>query len=417
MASKDASDEADLLIVGAGAAGLMTAVWAGRTWPDRRVVLLDGARKIGAKILVSGGGRCNVTHHAVRANDFNGGSPNTIRKILKRFPVEQTVKFFQDLGVELKREPTGKLFPTTDSARSVLEALLRAVNEAGVQLSHPWRVESIEKTDGLFELRSGEGDRVRAGRLVLATGGRSLPKTGSDGHGYRLVENLGHETTGRIFPALVPLKLPEGHPLRDLSGLSVEEAVVSVHRSTGKRLASVQRPLLCTHFGLSGPAAMDISRHWIAARFEDPGAYVSVNWLGAQAPESFETQLRSLGDRTVAGVLREQVPKRLADLLVAEAGLDPSVNGHHLPADRRKRLVRAATGMRLEIAGDRGYRFAEVTAGGVPLDQIDPKTMASRRCEGLFLVGEICDVDGPIGGFNFQWAWSSGHVAGVSALG
>ena len=289
--------------------------------------------------------------------------------------------------------------------------------EAHVHLKHPWRVESIEKKDGLFELRSDKGEMVRAGRLILATGGRSLPKTGSDGHGYRLAESLGHELTGRLFPALVPLKLFEGDGLRDLSGVSVEQAVVSVHRAGGKRLASVQRPVLCTHFGLSGPAVMDISRHWIAARREDPGAYLSINWLGTQTPESFEAQLRSMGDRTVAQVLRDQVPKRLADLLTAEAGLDPSINGHHLSADRRRQLVRVATGMRLEIAGDRGYRFAEVTAGGVPLDQIDPKTMASRRCEGLFLVGEICDVDGPIGGFNFQWAWSSGYVAGVSALG
>jgi predicted Rossmann fold flavoprotein len=408
-------DAADLIVVGAGAAGLMAALWAARTHPTARVVLLDGATKIGAKILVAGGGRCNVTHHAVVASDFNGSSSNAIKKVLQRFSVKQTVEFFAELGVELKREPTGKLFPTTDRAQTVLDALLGAVTDAKVHLMHPWRVEKIESSTGGFVVRGPDGS-ISTRRLILATGGRSLPKTGSDGGGHRLVKELGHGLTERIYPALVPLKLADAHPLRDLSGLSVDDAVLSVHAGSGKCLHSVHHPVLCTHFGLSGPGVLDISRHWIAARFEDAAAWLSVNWFGQTPSNEVQTQLMQMGDQTVGGVLRQRLPKRLADSIAATAKVDPATNGHHLSAEQRKRLVREITAMRLDVSGDRGYTFAEVTAGGVPLDQIDLKTMASRRCPGLQLVGEICDVDGRIGGFNFQWAWASGYVAGTAPL-
>jgi predicted Rossmann fold flavoprotein len=403
-----------LAVVGGGAAGLMAAIQAARQGRCREVVLLDGARTLGAKILVSGGGRCNVTHHAVDERAFAGSSPAAIRKVLRRYGVEATVQFFAERGVALKREETGKLFPVTDRARTVLDALLHAAGDAGVILRHPWRVETIARAGAGFVLRAASGEEARADRVVLATGGRSLPKTGSDGHGYALARALGHTVTPRVLPALVPLTLPAGHPLRELAGLAVPVRL-EVRAGSGRVHARVEGALLCTHFGVSGPAVLDVSRHWIAARFDDPGAGLAVSWLPAVTAETLDASLRGLGAGTLAGRLEQWLPERLGRTLCAIAGVDPGRRGHRLPRDERATVARTLLQMPLPVTGDRGFGYAEVTAGGVPLAELRLDTMQSRVCPGLFLCGEICDVDGRIGGFNFQWAWASGYVAGAAA--
>lgn len=408
---------ADVAIVGAGAAGLMCAISLGRelAGTGRRLVLLDGAARVGVKILVAGGGRCNVTHHAVDEKQYAGGSRNTIRRVLRSFSVADTVALFAALGVELKREDTGKLFPVTDSARTVLDALLGEVARLGVELWHPWRVAAVEHTPGGFTLRrEGSDQSLHARSLVLATGGRALPKSGSDGGGYELARTLGHSITPRVFPALVPLRVGErSRWLTELSGVGVR-AGVEVRRGGGARLARFENGALCTHFGLSGPAVMDASRYLTAAVGEDARAHLQVAWLPGEAFDSVDASLCRLGRRTPLSWLRERLPERLARALCAAHGIDPSAQGSRLPRTERRALAHALVEMPVEIVGDRGYAHAEATAGGVPLDEIDPRGMRSRRCDGLWLVGEILDVDGRIGGFNFQWAWSSGWVAGRS---
>jgi predicted Rossmann fold flavoprotein len=406
--------DADLVVVGAGAAGLMAALWAARSARDRRVFVLDGARLLGAKILVSGGGRCNVTHHAVDERAFNGSSPAAIRKVLRRFDVPRTIEFFRELGVPLRREETGKLFPVTDRARTVLDALLAATREAGVELRHPWRVAAVAPGEDGFVLTSAAGEVIRSPRVVLATGGRSLPKTGSDGGGYALAETLGHTLTPRIFPGLVPLVVPEGHFVRALSGLSVP-ATLEVRAGSGRKRAAMTGSLLCTHFGLSGPVALDVSRHFIDARMDDPEARLVVRWLPDETPDSLDAALRGLGTATVGGLFGGRLPDRLARAMCAHAGVDPTTPGHRLSRQARRAMAEAAAEMTVPVAGDRGYAYAEVTAGGVPLRELHLDTLRSRRSPGLSLCGEICDVDGRIGGFNFQWAWASGYVAGISA--
>jgi predicted Rossmann fold flavoprotein len=391
----------------------MAAIQAGRTRPERRILLLDGARTLGAKILVSGGARCNVTHHAVDESDFAGSSPKAIRKVLRRFGVAETVAFFRDLGVELKKEETGKLFPVTDRARTVLDALLRAAREAGVEIRHPWRVSALDSAGGDFRLGSAEGGTLLARRVVLATGGRSLPRSGSDGGGYELVRGLGHSLTPRIFPGLVPLTLPREHLLCGLSGLSAP-ATLEVRTATGRRLASCTGSTLCTHFGLSGPAVLDISRHYLDARMEDGGARLVASWMPGETAEELERALRDLGPQTIRRFLSRRLPERLAGALCEAAGVDGSQPGHRLTREARRSLVRTLKAMDLPVTGDRGFDAAEVTAGGVPLAELDLDTLESRIRPGLWLCGEICDVDGRVGGFNFQWAWASGYVAGVS---
>jgi len=399
-------------IVGAGAAGLMAAIAAGRRDRRRRIVCLDGAARLGKKILISGGGRCNVTHDVVEASAFAGSSPNAVRKVLRRFDVAATIAFFRDIGVELAIEPGGKLFPASNRAATVLNALLGAARAAGVELRHPWRVESISTGGGVFRL-AGPAGEITAAKVVLASGGRSVPQTGSDGHGYALVASLGHTVT-RVFPALVPLLLPPGHPLTGLAGLTTD-ATLEVRGATGKRLCSLTGSLLCTHRGLSGPVVLDISRHWLAAHHEDPDAGLYANWLPGESADWVAAILKAPGPAGAARRLQGRLPERLVRALCDIAAVDPAQPAGALPRPLRRALVASLTALPLPIRGDRGFAHAEVTAGGVPLGEIRLATMESRVSPGLHLCGEICDVDGPIGGYNFQWAWASGHVAGVAA--
>lgn len=411
---------ADIAIVGAGAAGLMTAISAGRAMREQgrggRIVLLDGAKKVGVKILVAGGGRCNVTHHAVDEKQYAGTSRNTIRKVLRAFGVADTVAFFEELGVILKREDTGKLFPTTDKAQTVLGALLGEIQRLGVELIHPWRVGEVRQDGNGFTLvREGGEETIRAHRLVLCVGGKALPRSGSDGGGYLLAQSLGHTITDHVFPALVPLVTgPRSAWLTELSGVSCR-AGVEVRGGTGKKLASFHNDLLCTHFGLSGPAPMDASRYLTEARLEDRAAAMHIAWLPGETFERVDATLQALGQRTPLAYLRDHLPDRLARALCEQAGVDPAMPGAQLPRDARRTLAHLLVGTPIDVAGDRGFTYAEVTAGGVPLSEINPATMASRVCENLWLAGEVLDVDGRIGGFNFQWAWASGWIAGRNA--
>ena len=406
------SDSVDVAIVGAGAAGLMAAIWAGRARPGRRIVVLEGAARLGAKILISGGGRCNVTHDTVDERAFAGSSPPAIRNVLRRFDVPETIAFFRELGVTLVREDTGKLFPTTNRAQTILDALVGATRAAGAEIRHPWRVERVDADADGFVLSSDTAS-LRARAVVLATGGRSVPKTGSDGHGYTIARRLDQSLTPRIFPALVPLLLPRDHVLTQLSGVTLP-ATLSVHAASGKRLVAFTDSTLCTHIGLSGPSVLDISRHYLAARAEDPEATLAITWLPGETVESVDAALRALGRITPAGWLRRKLPDRLAAALCDAAGVDASAPGHALTRDQRRRLAGVIAAMPLPITGDRGFTHAEVTAGGVPLAEVRLQTMESRARPQLHLCGEILDVDGRIGGYNFQWAWASGYVAGVS---
>jgi predicted Rossmann fold flavoprotein len=388
------SDKYDVAVIGAGAAGMIAAIAAARA--GARVVALDSAKKIGAKILISGGGRCNVTNEVVTAADFNG-SRNAIAKVLRTFDVAATIAFFEELGVPLKREETGKLFPVSNRARDVIDALVRAAE--GVEIVTGTRVESIER--GFVINGSRHADRV-----ILAAGGRSVPKTGSDGSGYALARFLGHTVTP-TFPALVPLVVEKGHWITELSGISVD-AELAVRSPTGRVLQRHRGSMLFTHFGLSGPVVLDISRHWIA----NQPATLSANFLPGETFESVDASLIAAAKRnphaTIGSVLR--LPDRLLSRLAPETALG------RLSKDDRRRIVRDLVDFTLPVIRDRGFEYAEVTAGGVPLSEIDVATMESRICPNLYLCGEILDVDGRIGGFNFQWAWASGRLAGISAI-
>ncbi len=401
-----------MIIVGAGAAGRMAAITAARSNPGARVVCHHGARKPGAKILVSGGGRCNVTNVRVSADDFHGSSRPAIRKVLGRFPVERTRAFFAELGVDLVEEAHGKLFPSDGRARSVLQALLGAAADAGVTLVFPRRVESIQRAaDGANVRVAGPWGALEAPRCVLASGGRSLPRTGSDGSGYALARACGLDVTDRVFPALAPLVTDPACFVTALAGIAAEVGL-ELRGATGKRLARVAGSMLCTHFGISGPAALDVSRLWIHAHEDDPEVELMVDWLPQTPASDLEQALLAAGQRSIGRYLREHLSERLAVALCAEAAVDPSTACDQLRRESRRALIRVVKECPLPVHGHRGWNHAEVTAGGVPLRQLDLATMEARAFPGLHLCGEVCDVDGRLGGFNFQWAWASGFVAG-----
>lgn len=416
------SHDWDIAVIGGGAAGLAAAIFAADRRPFARVAVLDGAARLGAKILVSGGGRCNVTHERVTPEDFN--APRAfVRHVLAAFDEAKTVRWFESLGVRLKREPTGKLFPVTDRARDVLEALVARCQSLGVVILTSHRVHGIvpgtaagtDVATASFHIHHDRG-AMSARRVILATGGCSLPRTGSDGEGWGIARSLGHTVTP-TYPALVPLVLDPGMFHGELSGMSVEVRLSTF--AEGKRIDHRTGSLLWTHFGISGPVVMDASRHWVVAHAQGRRPKLVCSFTPGkefgEVEKEVVTQAAAQPKRSVAGALEKWVPQRLAQALLRWGGADPTTPLAQLTREDRRRVVHLLTGFELPVLRDRGWNYAEVTAGGVPLGEVDHRTMASRRVPGLYLIGEMLDCDGRIGGFNFQWAWSTGHLAGCAA--
>jgi len=406
------SQRANIVIVGGGAAGLTAAIFAAQNAPDASVVILDSAKQLGAKILVAGGGRCNVTHHAVTPRDYHGPT-NAIKRVLAALPVDQTIEWFASMGVNLKREPTGKLFPVTDSARTVLDGLLRRCAALGVDIQTHRRVQKITRADNTYTIEHSSGV-IETARLVLAAGGRSLPKSGSDGSGWSLARALGHSVT-QTHPALVPLVLDGTFFHAALSGVS-HDVTLAVHVD-GKRQATCSGSMLWTHFGVSGPVVLDISRVWTTARAAGQSPTLHAALLPDEPFDAVDRWLLDLAEqspkRTVVRALTQRgLPQRVAQVLADHIGLTEGQTTRSMTRDQRRTLTHALTDLTLPVTKDRGWNYAEVTAGGVPLSEIDTRTMESRIAPGLHIIGEMLDVDGRIGGFNFQWAWASGKVAG-----
>jgi predicted Rossmann fold flavoprotein len=425
-------------VVGAGAAGLTAALRAAEA--GAQVTLLNAHPQVGLKILMSGGTRCNLTHREVSARDFQGGSRNVVARILRAFPPEASREWFESLGVPLVLEESGKVFPASDDAQTVLDALFGAVERAGVTLEGGARVVRLERAAGRWRLglqgvkASGdlsaaahavgearwplpadEPDRwIEADAVVLATGGLSFPRTGSDGSGYALAAALGHTIVAPV-PALTPLTAAD--PLcAQLQGVTVEVELTLTVR--GKRSETARGSFLFAHFGYSGPAALDLSRSWLRAEGRGARA-VTASFLPGETRESllaaWQRETMPEPRLQVRHWLGRRLPDRLVLSLCAEAGVDAGAYASQTTRAHRAALAEYLCARALPVNGTLGYEKAEVTAGGVALDEVDASTLESRKAPGLYLCGELLDVDGRLGGFNFQWAWSSGTVAGKAA--
>ncbi len=417
-------DPVDIAVVGAGAAGLMAAIAAARQSPSKyKILLLDSRQKIGAKILISGGTRCNVTNVRVTPQDYEGGARHFVKHVLEAFTPDETIKFFEEIGVSLVLEPTGKYFPVTHSGKTVLQALLKEVERSEITLKTGLRITEIKKEGDFFYLKGEHTGREEnsfnsaARRVVLATGGLSYPETGSDGKGLEIAKGLGHSMV-KTTPALTPLTSDDAD-WKLLSGVALN-ASLSFFRA-GKKEAEREGAFLFTHFGFSGPAALDISR--FVAASDGPEPYeIKVSFLPSETEESLKKHFIKSSEnhpgKLVKNFLSDTflLPSRFVEIFFKKIDFDTEMTLKQCPRASQRRLIHALLNYPLEVSGVVGYKKAEVTAGGVDLKEIKASTMESKIIPGLYLTGEILDIDGRIGGFNFQWAWSTGVIAGRSAM-
>ncbi|CAN5918317.1 aminoacetone oxidase family FAD-binding enzyme [soil metagenome] len=401
-----------VVVIGAGAAGMMAAIFAAEAGAE--VVLLERTRDGGRKILISGGGRCNVLPSVLDETRFiTDSSPNTLRKMVRSWPLAEQVAFFEsEVGVPLVEEPESrKLFPASHNARDVRDGLLSLARRRGADVWFDTEVVDVTAANHRWLVSCADGQRAEADALVVATGGLSVPMTGSDGTGLRLLERLGH-TMHPTYAALTPV-LASPAPYAALSGVSL---TVDITATSGARAATAHGGFLFTHHGYSGPSVLDVSHVVVRSRADQDvtPARLSVRWAPLTDDE-WSSRLAPRGGRTVTGAIRAELPDRLADMLIARARVPADRTLAEMTRDERRQLIEALVRSPLPWTSDESYKKAEVTGGGVSLAEIDPRTMESRRCPGLYLCGEVLDAFGPIGGYNFLWAWATGRAAGCGA--
>jgi predicted Rossmann fold flavoprotein len=404
-----------VVVVGAGAAGTMAAIFAASNGAE--TLLLERTRDGGRKILISGGGRCNILPSRLDESRFvTDSSPHLLRRIVRSWPLREQIAFFEnEVRVPLVEEPeSGKLFPKSQRARDVRDALLEHARRKGVTIVTDALVKGVTQSGSGWIVERFDGETFGADAVILATGGLSVPNTGSDGRGLEIAGGLGH-TMMPTYPALTPLTdtASFGHiSFAHLSGISLP---VTITARSDARAAQATGGFLFTHHGYSGPSVLDVSH--VAVRSLEPGASpakITVQWTPLK-DNDWEEALRARGARTVIAAVGAELPQRLAETLVASARVEPDRPLAQLGRAERLRLIDVLVRGSLPWTGDEGYKKAEVTGGGVNLADVDSQTMQSRRHKGLFMCGEMLDAFGPIGGYNFLWAWATGRAAGIAA--
>jgi predicted Rossmann fold flavoprotein len=403
----------DVIVLGAGAAGLIAAIHAAER--GLRTLLLEKNRKPGVKILMSGGTRCNITQNCDNRGIVAayGPSGKFLHSALAALSVRDTVAFFEAEGVPTKVEATGKIFPVSNKALDVLEALLRRLRRSGATLTLGEPATDLRKSGNQFEITTPQR-LLTAPRVIITTGGQSYPGSGTRGDGYAFAAKFGH-TIVPPKPALVPLTL-RADWVGGLRGVTLDDVKVTVLEQN-QPLMSRRGGFLFAHFGLSGPAPLDVSK--AVSRHAKPETLeLELDFLPTRTEQELDEYLRTeslaSGKKQLAVVLSEQLPRRLCDTLLTLSAQPIDRRAAGLSKIDRLKLVQSMKRLRLPVRGTLGFEKAEVTSGGVSLDEVDSRTMESRLCPGLFLAGEVLDLDGPIGGYNFQAAWSTGWLAGRS---
>ncbi len=399
-----------IIVVGGGAAGFFGAIACAEAHPDAQVTLLEAARSPLAKVRVSGGGRCNVTHACFEPSLLVQHYPRggkALRGAFTRFQPKDTVAWFMQQGIPLKTEGDGRMFPTTDDSSTIVECLMRQADENCVRLKLGAAVRSIARQDGQFAITlQGADVPLWADAVLLATG--SQPR------GYAIAQSLGHSLEPPV-PSLFTFNITDPR-LQDLAGVSVPAAHLRL-QVEGQVPLQQTGPLLITHWGVSGPAVLKLSA-WGARLLHDHRYHATliVNWLPNQNPETLRQELlkvkSQLAQRAIATSCPVLIPRRLWERLVEYAGIAPTVRWAELSNKSLNRLLEELTRGSYSITGKGVFKEEFVTCGGVRLAEVDFKTMESRLCPGLYFAGEILDIDGVTGGFNFQSAWTTGWLAG-----
>jgi predicted Rossmann fold flavoprotein len=398
-----------LLVIGGGAAGFFCALNAAQAKAGLRVMIAERTNRVLSKVRISGGGRCNLTHACNNPEEMSRQYPrggHFVRKAFHQFCCQDTMHWFESRGLPLKTEADGRVFPQSDSSLSVIECLMRELNRLGVELLLNREVISLERREGRWQAEFAGGGQVLADAVCIACGG--FPKSSQFGW----LKATGHHISEPV-PSLFTFNSP-GHPITSLMGLSVPDARVRV---TGTKLEA-RGPLLITHWGLSGPAVLRVSA-WGARELQERqySFEAQVNWLPALTEQEIRGQIQvyreSWGPQRMASRHFTGLPQRLWEYLLQTAGIPAATRWADLSRPGLHALLRQLQAFTVPVRGKTGFKEEFVTAGGILTQEVDPATMMSRLQPDLYFAGEILDVDGITGGYNFQFAWTSGHIAGI----
>ena len=399
-----------IIVIGAGAAGLMAATTAAMY--GKKVLVLEKMPRPARKIMITGKGRCNLTNNT----DLNGLIANTCRNArflysaFSRFGAEDTISFFERAGVPLKTERGNRVFPVSDKSVDIVDALVNSAKKSGVKILNKEVEDILTKNGAVSGVKCSDGTVIPCESLLIATGGKSYPTTGSTGDGYTFAEKLGH-TVNELRPSLVPMEVYEGFP-EQLSGLSLKNVSLTIQNG-GKICFKEQGEMLFTHFGISGPLVLSASAS-IEKLSDDCKAFIDLK--PALSEEQLDKRLlrdfEDLKNKELGNSLDSLLPKKLILPVIASAGIPPKTRVNALTKEQRLSLVKTLKALPLTVTALRSFNEAVITRGGVSVKEIDPKTMASKIVEGLFFAGEVIDVDAFTGGFNLQIAFSTGYLAG-----
>lgn len=399
-----------IIVVGGGAAGMMAAIVARRN--GSHVTILERNDRVGKKLLATGNGRCNYTNRFLRLENYHGKDRNFAKSVLEDFTVDDTLDFFERLGITPSIEDDGKVFPLSYQSSSMLDVLRHEMDHLGVELINNAQVVEIRNKD-VFRVKLKDNSILKAQKVILATGGMAMPASGSDGIGHRLAKELGHKVT-EVFPALVQLKL-QGNIFKQIKGVKVLGSV-GIYKNN-KLLREDKGDVLFTDYGISGPPILQISRKAIELDYKDVELRVSL--IDGKSTEEVRDYLIKrfslMGHKKIGDSLIGFVNKRLILSILKKVNINKDMMVSHLSMDDIESLAKIFTDWRFKITGNNGWGQAQTTAGGILTSEIDKSTMESKKVKGLYIVGELLDIDGDCGGFNLQWAWSTGYLAGKSS--
>ena len=406
----------DIAVVGAGPAGIMAAIRAGQL--GRKVALIERNAGLGAKLMITGKGRCNITNSAdldAFIKKF-GKKGEFLRTAFFDFSNQDLIEFFKARGLELKTERQGRVFPETDKAASIIEALNEYLEENKVEILYNTRVIDIKRTGDWFKLKTESGNELQAGKVILSTGGASYKVTGSTGDGFVIAEKFGHKITG-LTPGLVPLKTKEAW-VSQLQGLALENIRLTFEYGK-KKITSEIGELIFTHFGVSGPLILDLSQEIVAIIKERGEVRLFIDLKPGLKVEQLESKLLHKftikGNIYLKNLLKDLLPQRLVEVFIKLMGTIPEVKTNQIRKEERQSIIRLLKAFPLTITGSLPLEEAMVTAGGVSLKDINPRTMGSKIVAGLYFAGEVIEGAAPSGGYNLQQAFSTGYLAGESA--
>lgn len=413
----------DAIVIGGGSAGLMAAIAASKN--GATVLLLEKGSKLGRKLGISGGGRCNVTNNKEIDELIKHipGNGRFLHSALANFNNKDIIAFFENLGIPLKEEDNGRMFPVSDKAKTVVDTLVNQVRQQGVQIKLDAPVQEVLYDQGrVAGVKMRTGDVIRSSSVILAAGGKSVPQTGSTGDGYAWAEQAGHTIT-ELFPTEVPLTSNEPFiQSKELQGLSLREVALSVWNAKGKKIIEHQGDMLFTHFGISGPIALRCSQFVVKALKQSGGGNVEVaiDFMPEKSKETVYNETLKLAElepkKSVKNVLKGYLPEKLIPLLLQKAGLPDSLTYNNIPKQDWLQLAQLIKRFSMRVYGTLSIEEAFVTGGGVNLKEVDPKTMQSKLMEGLYFCGEILDIHGYTGGYNITAAFSTGYMAGQNAV-